>query len=153
MVRNSGNPRINRLRRFLFIFAMVILSTNVRYGRGLILNLEGKVKKRSGHRYEVNGYDVTYKNGHWQCSCPDHKHRRGPCKHIYATGQVKAPIRFMAGLAAYLGPAWPMLSQMPFPGCGKERKPYIKGRNQEADIPVQMRASFRVASRIREEAV
>ena len=103
MVRNSGNPRINRLRRFLFIFAMVVLSTNVRYGRGLILNLEGKVKKKSGHRYEVNGYDVTYKNGHWQCSCPDHKHRRGPCKHIYATGQVKAPIRFMAGLAAYLG--------------------------------------------------
>ena len=153
MVRNSGNPRINRLRRFLFIFAMVVLSTNVRYGRGLILNLEGKVKKRSGHRYEVNGYDVTYKNGHWQCSCPDHKHRRGPCKHTYATGQVKAPIRFMAGLAAYLGRPGLCCRKCLSPDVVKNGNRTLKDGNQEADIPVQMRASFRVASRIREETV
>ena len=30
-------------------------------------------------------------------------YRRGPCKHIYATGEVRAPVGFTKGLAAYLG--------------------------------------------------
>ena len=50
----------------------------------------------------MNGYDVTCKRVHWQCNCLDHQHRRGPCKHMYATGKVKAPLRFTSGPAARL---------------------------------------------------
>ena len=72
MALNPRNPRTDCLKRLFVIFVFVAISTDVRYGRGLMLDLEGKVKKKSAHRYEANGYDVTCERGHWQCGCPDH---------------------------------------------------------------------------------
>ena len=47
MARNSQNPRIDCLKRLFVIIVLVALSTDVRYARGMMPNLEDKVKKKS----------------------------------------------------------------------------------------------------------
>ena len=105
--------------------------------------------EESPHHYEVNGYDVTCKRGHWQCGCSDPQHRRGPCRYMYAADRIKPPPGFTAGPGGASLPGQSAPFRIPFPGCGRKWKQDVKERNHEADIHVQVRSSSYVASGIR----